>query len=340
MIKNLWIDTDIGGDCDDAGALALANIAARDGTVNLLGMSFTTSAAAGPACMDAINNHYGNAHVPIGMTRRQNFCGENVSAFQDYVARHYDNRFYERQTDTFLPAQDALRTIRRGLAAAPDGSVTFVCIGQLNNASDLLDSPPDDLSPLSGVELVRQKVREFAVMGGLFLPEGETVRFCGEAYETEYNIATDIPSAENFIKKCSTKVVFCDFLVGYRVLTCGPLLQQRDLQNPVVAAYRIFQNRPRESWDPLTVYYAVYGTDDLFTVSGNGRVTVEPNGKTVFDETVAHDHYYLRLAASETKCAQVIDQMLLRGVCYEKKNENVHSLPAVGGGNGAAAVGL
>lgn len=340
MIKNLWIDTDIGGDCDDAGAIALANIAQRDGSVNLLGMTFTTSAVAGPACIDAINTFYGNRRIPIGMTTRKNFCCEGVNEFQEFVAKNYENRFYNDQTGSFYPAEDAVRLIRRKLTEADDKSVTFACIGQLNNVSDLLDSTGDDISPLSGVELVQRKVQEFAVMGGLFLPEGETVTFCGEPYETEYNIATDIPSARNFIAKCNTRIVFCDFLMGYRILTCGPLLRQRDMHHPVVTAYRIFQDCPRESWDPLTVFYATYGTGGLFRLSENGMVTVGIDGKTVFDSGVAHNHYYLRLAAPEEQCAQVIDQMLLRGVCYENKNENCNCLPAVGGNDGVAVVGL
>lgn len=340
MIKNLWIDTDIGGDCDDAGALALANIAANDAQVNLLGMTFTTSATAGPACIDAINAYYGNTQIPIGMTDRRDFCCENVSSFQQYVACRYPNRFYDRKTETFLPAENAVRLIRRCLAAAQDESVTFVCIGQLNNASDLLNSEADDISPLSGVELTRKKVKEFAVMGGLFLAEGETVTFCGKPYETEYNIWTDIPSAANFAKKCPTKVVFCDFLLGYRVLTCGPLLRQNDAENPVTAAYRIFQNRPRESWDPLTVLYAIYGTNGLFRMSDSGRVSVSEDGKTTFTPDPNENHYYLRLNATERRCAEVIDQMIMRGVTHEKKSKNVHCVSVVGCNDGVAAVGL
>ena len=109
-------------------------------------------------------------------------------------------------------------------------------------------------------------------------------------------------------------MVFCDFLLGYRVLTGGPLLERKDARDPVTVSSRIFQDRPRESWDPLTVYYAIYGTGELFSISENGRVTVEPSGKTVFDPTVPADHYYLRLNAPTKRCAEVIDQILMEGV--------------------------
>ena len=309
MIKHLWIDTDIGGDCDDAGALAIANIAARDGSVNLLGMTFTTSAPAGPACIDAINTYYGNAGIPIGMTSRRNFCCENVNWFQSYLAENFQNRYYQKENSVYLPAEDAISLIRRKLTGVPDGSVTFACIGQFNNVSDLMDSRPDEYSALSGVELVRRKVKKFVVMGGLF---GDGVQFHGAYYELEYNVVTDIPSARNFVRKCPVPVVFCDFLAGYRVLTGGPLLQKKDPMNPVTAAYRIFQDSPRESWDPITVWYAIYGREPLFTQSPNGVVTVQSNGKTLFSPSDQGKHSYLRLAVSELVCANTIDEMLLR----------------------------
>lgn len=321
MTKNLWIDTDIGGDCDDAGALALADIAARDGTVHLLGMTFTTSAQAGPACMDAINRYYGFPDVPIGATRRPHFCDTNVNAFQEYVAQHYPNRYATPAHAAYRPVPDAVSVMRRGLSGAPDGSVTLVCIGQLNNASDLLDSPPDAVSALSGVDLVRKKVAEVVVMGGLFLPPGETVVFCGKTYDREYNIVTDIPSAVNFVRKCPVRLVFSDFRIGHRVLTGASLLRGANPRNPVTAAYRIFQNRPRESWDPLTVWYALYGTGEFFTLSRRGTVQVTPDGRTVFEADPCGNHFYLCLAAPEERCAAAIDQMLERGECDEKTDE-------------------
>lgn len=321
MSRYLWVDTDIGGDCDDAGAIALANIASRDGTVKLLGMSFTTSAPAGPACVDAINTFYGNEDVPVGATMRQDFCCQSVNEFQEYVARYYPNRFFRPSTGDFSAAESAVALIRRSLAGVPNGSVTFACIGQLNNVSDLLDSSPDEFSSLDGVELVRRKVNEFVVMGGMFLQPDQEIVFGGEPYKAEYNVATDVASAINFIRKNSVKTVFLDFIVGYKVFSGGPLLRRNDPENPVTAAYRIFQNRPRESWDPLTVWYALYGTGELFKLSESGTVRIESDGRTFFEPDASGNHYYLRLAASNEYCSQAIDQMLLRGECYEKKSE-------------------
>ena len=48
--------------------------------------------------------------------------------------------------------------LRRVLAAAEDHSVVISSVGFLTNLADLLASPPDATSHLSGQQLVRRKV--------------------------------------------------------------------------------------------------------------------------------------------------------------------------------------
>lgn len=307
MTKKLIIDTDIGGDCDDAGALALANLFVNKGDIEVVGITFTTSCKYGPSCISAIDTYYGNANIPVAATSRKNFC-ENVNDFQRVLATSYPNKLYDAQTQTLTQVPDAVRFLRNVLADS-DEKTDIVCIGQLNNASDLLDSLPDDISPLNGAQLVAEKVGKFSVMGGLFNETGEPVSFHGQTYTTEYNIATDVASAANFVRKCPVEVVFCDFLVGYNVYTGKTLLSQGK-NNPVGEAYRIFQNSPRESWDPLTLWYAVKGEDDIFRLSPWGKVTVEDDGTTVFRQDSDGKHRYLRLADTEQNVAKKLDDFL------------------------------
>lgn len=313
--KLLIIDTDIGGDCDDAGALAIANIFKNEGIIDLLCMTFTTSSIYGPASMSAINNYYGNDDIEIGMTRRKNFCDINVNAFQKELAVSFKNKFYDQTSDTIKPCDSAIRLLRRKLVNAEDHSITFVCIGQLNNASDLLDSISDDISLLSGIELVKKKVKEFIVMGGLFKTSNDEIGF-----DAEYNIATDIASARNFIKKVPVKVVFSDYKVGYKIKIGGTLLKQDDLTNPVTVAYKVFQNSPRESWDPLTVWFASLGEDEMFRKSKEGKITIDERGVTKFIETEKANHYYLELVGDSDEIVKKLDQTLVGGKLYEKQN--------------------
>ena len=57
-----------------------------------------------------------------------------------------------------LQVPEAWRLYRQLLAAQPDASVTISSIGFTTNMELLLKSPPDQYSPLSGIDLVAAKV--------------------------------------------------------------------------------------------------------------------------------------------------------------------------------------
>ena len=57
-IRKIILDTDMGPDCDDAGALAVLHALADRGKASILGVMYCTSIPTGPACIDAINRFY------------------------------------------------------------------------------------------------------------------------------------------------------------------------------------------------------------------------------------------------------------------------------------------
>lgn len=308
--KTLIIDTDIGGDCDDAGALALANIFYNQNKIDILCMTFTTSSPYGPGCIDAINSYYGN-HFEIGATDRTDFVS-NHNIFQEELCKNFPNDFYDLKAQKCKKAANSVSLMRKKLANAQDQSVTIVCIGQLNNASDLLDSKPDEYSSLPGVDLVKKKVREFVVMGGMFKTNDEPIYFYGNEYKSEYNIVTDVKSAQNFISKCPVKVYFVDFLCGYQIKTGGSLLNQNNEANPVTIAYRLFQNSPRESWDLLTLWFAVFGKSNFFKVSKEGKISISDDGVTTFSENEKCHHFYLSINNTNEFIVDKIDAELIK----------------------------
>ena len=310
--KNILLDTDLGGDCDDVGAVSLANILHNQGYINLLGVTYTTSLKWGPACIDAINRYYGNENIGIGVTSRTNFCEVNTNKYAESMANHFKHNV---ENPHLLPR--SVRFMREVLVKSPDESVTLVFIGQLNNGSELINSLPDDLSDLNGIELIRKKVKEIVIMGGLFKEENEQVYFYGYPYDKEYNIVCDIESSKNFIEKAPVRVVFNDFKVGYQVHTGKCLLDKKDMSHPITYAYTLFQDAPRESWDLLTVWYAALGTSDLFTLSNNGTVEVLDDGTTIFKEDENGKHYYTRLAKDIEYVENRIDNILIGGSIYE-----------------------
>ena len=63
---NLIIDTDMGLDVDDVGALSVAHNLANKGQTNILATIHNSGFDLGIAAVKVINNYYGRDKVPIG----------------------------------------------------------------------------------------------------------------------------------------------------------------------------------------------------------------------------------------------------------------------------------
>lgn len=277
---NLMVDTDIGNDCDDAAAAALAYMYEGAGLCKLLCFTVNTSDRYAPGCLDAIADKYGS-RTQIGVYKGEGFP-EKPSSYCRKVAERFG-------TAVLHERPEAVALMRRSLSGCADGSVKIVCIGQLNNLRALLQSEADEYGA-QGVVLVREKVCEVVIMGGMF--GAECVDFDGKAYVAEYNIATSVQDSILALQQCPVPVTFSDFLLGKDVLTLGSLVC-RAQQDPVGYAYQLFCGGDRPSWDVLTVMYAVLGEGRLFRKSARGTVTVSSDGRTRFTPSPQGTHCYL-----------------------------------------------
>lgn len=291
---NLMVDTDIGNDCDDAAAAALTYMYERAGLCKLLCFTVNTSDRYAPGCLDAIADSYGS-RTQIGVYKGEGFP-ENPSSYCRKVAERFG-------TAALRERPEAVALMRRKLSACADGSVKIVCIGQLNNLRALMQSAADEYGA-QGAELVREKVCEVVIMGGMF--GADCVDFFGQAYTAEYNIATAVRDSVLALQLCPVPVTFSDFLLGKDVLTLGSLVC-RAQQDPVGYAYQLFCGGNRPSWDVLTVMYAVLGEGELFRRSVRGIVSVSSDGRTRFSPSPHGMHRYLFPAAGGTAelCAAV-----------------------------------
>lgn len=281
---NLMVDTDIGNDCDDAAAAALACMYESAGLCKLLCFTVNTTDRYAPGCLDAIADRYGS-RKPIGVYKGEGFP-ESPSSYCRKVAERFG-------TAELSERPEAVGLMRRKLSACPDGSVKIVCIGQLNNLRALLQSQADAYGA-DGISLVQKKVCEVVVMGGMF--GADCVDFFGQAYTAEYNIATAVADSVLALRLCPVPVTFSDFLLGKDVLTLGSLVPMAKV-DPVGYAYQLFCGGDRPSWDVLTVMYAVRGEGKLFRKAMCGQVNVTADGRTKFVPSEHGMHRYLFSAA-------------------------------------------
>lgn len=305
-VKKIIFDTDIGGDCDDAGALAIIHRAEERGLARLLALTVSTRDPWAPACADAINRYYGHT-VPIGLCETAPKGDPTMAEFEERYGRHIAETFphgYFPKTDV-IP-ESAVRLMRKTLAENRGGKITMVVVGSCVNLAALLESGADDVSSLGGTELVNGQVDKVVLMGGCFADDGEVM--------SEYNIKTDIRGAKVVFEKCPVPIAVSHFDVGLRVMS-GSRLMEEELKtgNPAAEAYRFHVGGKRHSWDPIAAFYAIYGTCGAFSDERSGRVTVDDEGVTRLAE-VKGDHFLIDCHNSDICEAEFL---LDRAMCGE-----------------------
>lgn len=296
------LDTDIGPDCDDAAALALAVLYARKHGRRLLAVTHCTSSPWGVGAIRRILKWYGVEDIPIGTLKDEGFLvGPQYERYNRALAE--DVAMTERE------AEDSVRLCRRLLAQQMDGSVEIIGVGPMRNLAKLLASVGDVSSPLSGRELIRRKVARLTLMAGNFEPG------CAAA---EWNVEMDVASARYVADEWPGEMVYCGWEVGAQVVAlrepCG-----LPAENPVRMAYQLYSNGAgRSSWDLCTVQWAMEGDSENYTVSAAGQIDVDAHGITRWQPRENGKHRYLKLRASPAQTARTMEDMLAQ---YDQRGD-------------------
>ncbi len=291
------LDTDIQTDIDDVGAVAMAHALADRGEAELLAIGVSVTNPWSVLCLSAINTYFGRGELPIGMIRGRGYRAR--SRYAEKVAEEFP-----RSLESADDAPDAAELYRRVLAAKPDASVVMVSVGQVTNFRNLLQTKPDEHSPLDGRALVERKVRLWVCMGGRF-PNGR-----------EYNLHTDRDAAAYAIAHWPTPIVFSGYEIGVHIQT-GHGLRETVKTSPVRRAYELYnQISNRCSWDQAAVLYAVRGAsgqiDEHWDLAGPGRVAVDPaNGANTWQVDVKGRHWYKVERRSPGLIAEEIERLMM-----------------------------
>lgn len=290
---SIILDTDIGPDCDDAGALAVLHGLRLQGEVKILAVMHCTSSPWGAGCVDAINTYYGCGNIPVGSLNRKGFLDddENYHRYDRYIAMSYPNKYKyidQNSSDTVKP-EDAVRLYRKLLSNNAAKDIIITAIGPLKNLSDLLLSGPDDVSDMRGIDLVRDKVLRLVIMGGCFVADPQDTGYI----EAEWNIQMDISSAVTVADLWPTPIDFCGFEIGFEIIT-GKILLAVSPNDPVRKTYELHTpGMERYSWDPATVLYSVRGCGNRWDASGDGQVIIDETGRTKWTAKSGGNHRYL-----------------------------------------------
>ena len=151
MVK-LIIDTDMDFDVDDVGAVCAAHAMADRGEVEIIAIVHNAGYPRGIGAVSVLNHYYGRDDISLGAFKGK--FGQDVGGV--YIDDLVEN--WESPVKHYDQVKDAVVVLREALAGADDASVVISSVGFLTNIANLLESPADDISNMTGYELVKHKV--------------------------------------------------------------------------------------------------------------------------------------------------------------------------------------
>jgi purine nucleosidase len=302
-------DTDIGNDVDDVLALGMIHSLESRGELKLVAVTLTKDAKEAPAFVDTVNTFYGRVSVPIGITSSGVTPDKGKFLGLAEVRKENGEYRYPHDVTSRDQVESAVLVLRKALASAEDQSVVIAQVGFSTNLSDLLNSAADSVSPLTGKELVAQKVKLLSVMAGAFAP------IDGNPGYGEYNVVQDIKSAQNLVRHWPGKIVFSGFEIGIAVpYPAESILKdyQYVVHHPLSESYILYEPPPhnRPTWDLTSVLYAIYPDRGYFGISDAGTVGFTDDGKTKFAASPSGKHHYLTLTdVQKTRVIEALVQL-------------------------------
>lgn len=267
-------DTDMGPDYDDVGAITLLHAFADQGKIEILATMASTKYEGVAGVLNVLNTYFQRPDLPIGVPKSKAIEKRDRQHWTDTLLANYPHRIRKN-----IEAPDAVTLYRKILSSQPDESVTLITVGFFTNIANLLQTDPDEFSPLSGVELVKKKVAKMVSMAGYF-PEG-----------SEFNVNQD-PEASKFVVDHFPKpIIYSGFEIGKEIHTGIPLINNESIVNsPVKDAFSISipmdeeDKNGRMSWDQTAVYVAALGYKKFFTLE-EGKMTVTDDGSNKWDKS-------------------------------------------------------
>ena len=281
------LDTDIGSSTDDLFTMEMAYRYEDEGRCKLLGIVVDREGEDYAALADVMNTYFGHANVPIGLERNGI---KTPRVFIDYrnlykLTTGKGEPMFKQTVSDYSTLPDGWKLYRQLLASQPDHSVSICSLGFVSCLTQLLASEPDDLSPLSGVELE----------------------------EPDYNFLQAPEFAKKFFELWPRDVdaVFSPMEVGneieYKPETVISDISRTDI-HPIKQVYMNYNcDTGQRMWDPMTLIQAVEG-DAMFSLSERGIVSLTSKIGTSFTPSATGNHRYQK-PGSKAWCDEMLEKI-------------------------------
>ena len=297
----LILDTDLGPDYDDVGAMALMHALADSGQVQILATLSSNADERVVPCIEVINTYFNRPEIPVGATK-----SSTAASLTTWHKEKWTDALparYPHSTDKTSDAPDAVAVYRQLLSQQPDSSVVICTIGFLTNLKELLRSEGDAYSPLSGKELVARKVKRLVAMAGGF-PQGR-----------EFNVYCDLESSKVVAEEWPTEILFSGFEIGEKILTGKKLVAMPTERSPVKEAFALSfaEGDPdgRMSWDQTAVLVAIKGYAPYFDIERGHFKLADAEGNNDWEVDPRGTHARLLFRMTPARLAEVIEGYMM-----------------------------
>ena len=295
---NVIFETDMGNDVDDALAIDMLYKYNKQKRINLMAVMLNKEGEFPPKYIDLLNTWYGQKRIPIGVSPRADKSLVAGTNYTQVVCEKLDEKgkpLYKRSIKDYSKLLSAVKLYRKILAKAEDASVTIVSVGFSTNLALLLDTKADEYSPLTGKELVAQKVKRLVTMAGHI----ENPKYA------EYNVVNDVAACQRVFSEWPTPIYMSPFELGLQVRYPAQSIENDftwTKHHPIVDSYKVYLKKieDRPTWDLTAVLYAV-DPQQFFNISPAGKIVVTDEGYTHYKQDVAGKHFYLFITPEQAK---------------------------------------
>lgn len=302
----VMLDADIDSDIDDvADEVLMLNLEHR-AELDIVGTIITSANSKAAPTWLAIANYYGRSSIPIGVNTSA--PGNSASS---YDATTTTNFGVAGKTDA-SQFPSATSTQRQILAAAADHSIDYITTGDLSSVVALLQTPADQFSSLTGVQLVAQKVHSLWIAAGNW-PSGPAI--------SDFGSTATLASTSAYVLAhwpTSVPIIFDSISDGNAVRTGANVMEALSPLNPARTAWQAsFGNsntsNSQSGWSQIAMLALARGLGTYMTIGGgNGTASVNTTtGTTTWTQTVNSNQNYLVKVMSNSGLSSAINSLLL-----------------------------
>lgn len=330
--EKVILDTDPSFDPDDVGCIAMLQTMATHGECDILAIINSTNQKESALCISAINTFYNRKAIPVGDYKGYS---EKINADENTYDFHIA-KDYPRELKQWEDSHDGVKLYREILESAKDTSITVVIIGTMHNFYGLLKSGPDDLSDKTGRQLVKEKVKLVATMGGNFLNNKglDRTNWGGANELCAYTDWSCMKMERNrmcryVIENCPAPFMASGWENGNgdyynagngNVMTGQGLKQLPENHITRVSYERHFEYRggaesiTRHSNDQIALHYAIRGEGENYTAYINGKITLAENGECSWDDSADRKQGHIQKNRDDRLIAEEIEELMMGAV--------------------------